>query len=249
MFIIEASEKSSERATFWCESRTLNSLVNDDTSVLAEKHGCMDRFDGLNSDRSQDALAVLEAAIWLVVGLPVALLSLLITGVVYDQNILRRIPVEALRSVTVNPLFLPTGSFDMNFEVDEPALRTLLPQLLQTATTRAVSQSMNMRKVSARACFWTYAVNVESGFVRAPVREVCSAVGGKGAGLNFAAELRAKTSERIGVPLYGDAGGFIDKVVLIGVKVAGEANDFGLSDAYSTIEFGAVQVPRQEVNL
>ncbi len=254
MMNTKASEKSSESETFLRERRKESSVVSDgvvsdEKSVLRRKRFCMDLSERFHNKRGQKALAVLEAAVWLVVGLPVALLSVLITGLVYDQNILRTVPVDTLRSVTLNPLLLRAGSAEFEFEVDEPALRVLLPQLLKTATTRALTQSMNIRRVSARACFWSYAVNTQSGFVRGQLREVCSSIGGSGAGLSFAEEIRSKTAEQIGSPLYGSGGGFIDKVVLIGVKIAGEVNDFGLASAYSAIEFGAVQVPRQEVTL
>jgi len=243
------SEKIPESATFRREIRKEFAVVNEERLVTQRNHFCMGLFGVFRNHRGQKALAVLEAAVWLVIGLPVVLLSVLITGTVYDQNILRTIPVDTLRSVTVNPLLLRAGSAGFNFEIDEPALRALLPKLLQSATTRVVNQSMNIDRVSARACFWLYAVDTQSGFVLAPLREVCNAVGSSGAGLSFAEEIRSRTSEQIGVPLYGDGGGFIDKVVLIGVKVAGEENDFGLPNTYSTIEFGSVQVPRQEVTL
>jgi hypothetical protein len=201
--------------------------------------------------RTELGTAIIEAAVWLTMLLPVALLGLWVVATVHDQNVLRVVPDATLREVRVAPIRWKPNGHGGGYEVDVDELRNAVSTISRNALAEAQQGVVKATNLSSRACFWIYSVNVRNGELESPIRTECDARGPFGTELSVEGYVTRAIATVTGIPRDALAGatGFVDRVVVTGVVVGGELPSLRDGTSPNRVSFGAVSCSRQEIAL
>lgn len=193
-------------------------------------------------------VGIYEAAIWLVVLLPVALVGASLVSIVHDFNHISSVPAAVLRETPASGLrWYPDGAGG-RLEADVEELRVHVSRVSQRAVAETETGLLNADLVSAKACFWVFSVNPSNGNLESPIWSECDARGPLGSDLSLVSELAYERDRARGISV-GKNEGFADKVVVTGVIVGAEARHVLDSRVAYHLSKGAIAFARQEVVL
>jgi hypothetical protein len=193
-------------------------------------------------------MGIYEAAIWLVVLLPVALVGASLVSIVHDLNHISGVPAAVLRESPARGLrWYPDGTGG-HVEADLEELRVHVSRVSQRAVAETESGLLKADLVSAKACFWVFSVNASNGNLESPIWSECDARGPLGSELSLASELAYERDRARGISV-GDNEGFADKVVVTGVIVGAEARHVLDARVAYHLSKGAIAFARQELVL
>jgi hypothetical protein len=199
-----------------------------------------------NNSPKQSGLALFEAAVCMVVGLPLFVMAIGTMILLYDQNAIRVAPVEGLRGVSLSALHYRSGGQEGRLSMDYSVTRQIVSTVAERIFNHAMQEGISLSEVGAKSCAWLYRVDSSTGRALELLQQDCSVQGSSGLAVSFIEELRSATSEPIGLPLRGSQAGYLDRVVLLGAKVEADFNALLFTRRGG---FGVVEVPRQEVLL
>ena len=194
----------------------------------------------------------LEMAALCAVMLPIGLLCFSLYGLTHDENLLQNIP-ESLTRETPGRIMNWRSDGDRGvFDLNITQARTAIEGLRDNAINELSQGAFEIKDLSAKACYWFHAVDVESGVVDSaallsecvdmgPLRTVLSLDGPK--------ERRLLAGAARPVFLSGEVSGFLPRLVLLGVAVAGRHTGLIESFRVGVVQHGTVWVPREDVKL
>ena len=198
--------------------------------------------------RSERGIGIYEAAIWLVILLPVALVAVSLVSIVHDLNHISGVPAAVLRETPASGLrWYPDGTGG-RLEADLEGLRVHVTRVSQRAIAEAELGLFQADLVSAKACFWIFSVNPSNGKLESPISSECDARGPLGNALSLNSELAYERERARGISV-GTNGEFADKVVVTGVAVGAEARHVLDPRVAYHLAKGAIAFARQEVVL
>lgn len=202
--------------------------------------------------RSERGLAVLEAAAWLTVLLPCAVLGASLCLQLYDERTMAVIPEAVLREASLPSLRWISDGADGGFGLDTGELRASAAQLVAAASQEAFASVVHTTDISARACCWIFRVDEATGVAASLESQECVSTGS----MQLAAELDAAFSRtavpRVGAPADGAAegdAGFVGRALVVGLAVGGVFSPPVAALPESEIAQVHIAYPRQEITL
>jgi len=193
----------------------------------------------------------LETSIWLLILLPITLICVAISVILFNCNILNVIPTELLRQelgegVHWDEAISNAGNLSLDVEHLEGVITDLANQSLAIAHER----TLGLKDLSAWACYWVIAVDDRTGQLRSPINTRCIHRGASTSHLSLDTELEVFTEQHNGIPLLGTSRDrYVPIVIALGVKIGGSVNTLGVPIAQRRIEHGTVSFPRRELQL
>jgi hypothetical protein len=121
-------------------------------------------------------------------------------------------------------------------------------QVAQRAVAEVRQGIVSAESVSAKACFWIFAVDSSTGSLETPIWSECDARGLLGRELSMSADLEQERSKARGISV-GEGKGFVERVVLTGVVVAAQTRRLLVPRSAYTFSKCAIAFARQEVFL
>jgi len=198
--------------------------------------------------RTVRGLAVMEAAVWSVALLPVGLLAVAMSALAHDQNMVQTIPEALLREVSGRSMRWEANGDEGEFVVDISNARRTIRVLADRGVEEARVGTFKLQSPSARACFWVFSVHSIGGSVGALEASECEDRGDLGASISFESARAERLASGVSLPLH-EGGGFVDRVVLFGVAVAGLFDGLPLVMERQRLERAVVWIPRREIVL
>jgi hypothetical protein len=202
--------------------------------------------------RSESGIAFIEGAAILVVTLPLLLLAFAYIGMAYDQGVTRLIPQSLMREISVGVQRWRSDGKIGVFEAELDTLEELVRSLQDRARSELVNGSLKLAQVSAKACYWVFNVNPDSGDVVGGARASgCSANGAISDTLRLDDALNQTLRRGVSEPITigGNTVEFVSQVVLVGVAVGGRFSGLAEYLTDETVEASAVWLPRQDLKL
>jgi len=197
--------------------------------------------------------ALLEAALWCVLLIPLALSGMALVAIGHDQNQVQMIPESLMRETGGRVITWRSDAQDGFFEVDRERLALVVERLANQAYQQVEGQTHKLRKSSARACFWVYDVDPLSGELDNEVRMLeCHGIGPKSDQLDLTYALHQRLRAHVAGIIRsadGDIDGYMPCAVLIGVSVGGEFEGLGEYLQSKSVQHAAVWVPREDIVL
>ncbi len=200
-------------------------------------------------ERGQRGVAVLEAAAWLAVILPVAVLGASLCLQLYNQRTAAVIPEAVLREARSPALRWASNGEQGEFSIKNPEMRGTASALAAAALQEARTSLVSVKDLSVRACCWALTIDQQSGAVLGVEAEECVSNGALTVTSVLDAALSHATMTRIGVPLEVEDGSepqFIGRALVFGVAVGARFIGPGMA---TTILQAHISYPRQEVSL
>ena len=193
-------------------------------------------------------VGLLEAALWLMALLPVALVGISVVALVHDRSHLSGIPSAVLRECPASGLrWVPDGDGG-HFEPDLAQLRVHLSEVSRRTVDEAAHGLFKADSISAKACFWIFSVHTRNGELETPIWSECDARGPLGGDLSLADELAYERKKVQGISV-GESDAYVDRVVVTGVVVGAEARFMLDPRVVYHFSKGAIAFARQEVVL
>lgn len=202
--------------------------------------------------RGERGLAVLEAAAWLTVVLPFALLGATLCLKVYDQRTLAVIPEALLRETAMPSLRWVADGNDGSFGLEAAELRASAAKLVAAAAGEARASLVQTGSVSARACCWVFQVDEATGAASAIERQECVSSGSLELSAELEAALESSAAPRLGVLADGAETGeprYIHRSLVVGLAVAGLFLPPVPALPRTEIKQAHIAYPRQEFTL
>jgi len=197
---------------------------------------------------TQRGVGLLEAAVWLVVLLPVCAVAVSVAAVVHDQSHISGVPAAVLRESAVAGLrWIPDG-WGGRFEPNVPGLRAHVTQIARQAVAETRQGLLKADSVSAKACFWIFSVDSSTGSLESSIWSECDSRGPLGNRLSLTEDLEFERAKARGIP-NGESGAFVERVVVTGVVVAAETSALLDPRGSFQVSKGAIAFARQEVEL
>jgi len=200
---------------------------------------------------SERGVAILEAAAWATVMLPVAVLAAHTCLVVHDQRVMAVIPEAALREEALPALVWSEDGTGGTFGVSSRELERVAASLAVRASGEAAGAALHVSRVSARACCWVYAVDEASGRAATLRQEACASAGPEPLDGVLKAELSSVLARPVGIrsPAPSATGLHVPVVLIAGVALGGEIAPPVSALKRYTLQSAHVSFPRQEVTL
>ncbi len=196
-------------------------------------------------------IAILEAAAWATVMLPVAMLAAHTCLLVHDQRVMAIIPEAVLREEPLPALSWTGDGEGGTFGVSGEALRRAASSLAARASAEANASLLRTSRISARACCWVYAVDEITGRAGVLRQEACATAGPQALEARLAAELNSLRARPIGVRSFSVSGtqDYVPTVIIAGVALGGDFSPAVPALKQQQLQFAHVSFPRQEVTL
>lgn len=194
----------------------------------------------------------LETAALCAVMLPIGLLAVSLYGMTHDENLIQNIPESLTRETPGRMMnWLSDGDRGV-FELDISQARAAIERLRDNAINELSQGAFEIEDLSAKACYWFYPVDAESGRIgNAAIRSECIDTGPLASVISLDRPKERILSAGAARPVFtaGDVSGFLPRVVLFGVAVG--ARHTGLIESFrvGVIQHGVVWIPREDVKL
>lgn len=198
----------------------------------------------------EKGVAFIEAAMWLLIALPLMLGIVSVLGEIYDQSVVSKIPANLLRESYVEGM-----RFDVESGDGLVAQYEELGRVVAALTAKGVADGegavFHATKISAKACYVVYRVDPSSGHLGGTIQYGCDLRGPLAGRLTLNIHHISETSGKLGIPLLrnGATSGYFDRMVMVGVVIGGEVPDLLAPSKPRLLEFSALSVPRQEITL
>lgn len=203
----------------------------------------------MKRDRER-GVAFIEAAMWLLITLPLALGIVSVLGEMYDHNVVSKIPASVLRESCVEGMRFDGESGDSVIARHE-ALGHLVSELTSRGVLEAEGAVFHATNISAKACYVVYRVDTSTGYPSGSIQDGCDLKGPLAGRLTLNISRMSGASGKVGIPLMrsGATSGYFDRIVMVGVVVGGEVPNLLSPSTPKIFEFSALSVPRQEITL
>lgn len=200
---------------------------------------------------NQEGLAMIEAALCLVVLLPVALAATALATLIHDLAVVRTC-VERMIHEQKRPVMTwqQQGSAG-SLRVNDTDLRATIKTLAVQAVSKVSSEVIGMKNLSALCCYIVYQVDTVSGALKGERYRVCDAQGSIATRLSVDAPLqeRVDTARGIAVTAHAASQGYFESVVFVGLVIGGEYSGIAPLLSNEVISSGVVELPNREVSL
>ena len=194
-------------------------------------------------------VAVLEAAAWLAVLLPVAVLGASLCLQLYNQRTVAVIPEAVLREARSPVLRWGSDGDQGAFSIAHSEMRETAAALAARALEEARTSLVSVKDLSVRACCWTLTIDQRSGAANGVEAQECVSNGTIPTSPVLDAALSRASKTRLGVPLAvaeGHEPEFVSRALVFGVALG--ARFVGPGTA-TTITQAHISYPRQEISL
>lgn len=201
---------------------------------------------------TESGFAFIEGAAVLVVALPFLLVAVAYIAMAYDQGVAKLIPSSLMREVGGAVQRWRSDGASGFFEADLDTLEEVVSDLQVRALSELVSGSFKLAQLSARACYWVFNVDPESGIVvGAAQASGCRASGVLADSLSLDSALSQRLQRGVSEPIVlgGNVVEFVSQVVLVGIAVGGEFSGLAQYLSDEIVQSSAVWVPREDLKL
>lgn len=209
-------------------------------------------IEKLEMSRKPRGFMALEMATLCAVMLPIGLLGFSLYGLTHDENLLQNIP-ESLTRETPGRIMNWRSDGDRGvFDLDITRARTAIESLRDNAINELSQGAFEIKDLSAKACYWFHAVDIESGAVdRAAILSECVEAGPLRTELSLDSPKERVLLGGAARPVFlsGEMSGFLPRLVLLGVAVAGRHTGLVESFRAGIVQHGVVWIPREDVKL
>lgn len=199
--------------------------------------------------RRERGFALLEAAAWLAVLLPAAILGASLCMQLYNQRTLAIIPEAVLRETQSPSLRWASDGEDGSFWINDAEMMSAAAELVASAVGEATNSLLSVKHVSARACCWVLRVDAQSGLSSGIERQRCISSGEVGLAGELDRVFGPAADIRVGAPLEPSSSSelqFSSRALIFGVAVGavfvGPMPDVVLAQAH-------IAYPRREIAL
>jgi hypothetical protein len=200
----------------------------------------------------QAGFVAMEAAVWCLLCLPLGLLGISMYALAHDQNIVQMLPESLMRETSGRVMTWRSDGVQGFFDVDQGRLVRIVEDLRDRGAAALQQTSFKLADISARACYWVYDVDPDTGVVGgAPLLSDCRGRGVLGEALSLDAARTNRIQRGVAKPIVsgGEVVEFVSRVVLVGVAVGGRYEGLAEYLRDETVQHGAVWVPREDVVL
>jgi hypothetical protein len=208
-----------------------------------------------NVYKTQNGLAMIEAALGLVLLFPVALAVISISTLVHDVGVISSVAERAIHGHVYSGLVWSAAGDTGTVRVNDSVLRPTIKAVASQGVTAVSSQVLGIEGVSALGCYVVYDVNTLSGVLQRERYRVCDGVGNLSEQLTIDRLLRERVDTARGIPislgLAADLSGrrYFQQVVLLGLVIGGEFRGIASFLRSEVVMSGVVELPSREVSL
>jgi hypothetical protein len=194
----------------------------------------------------------LETAALCAVMLPIGLLAVSLYGMTHDENLIQNIPESLTRETPGRMMnWLSDGDLGV-FELDISQARAAIERLRNSAINELSQGAFEIKDLSAKACYWFYPVDAESGRIgNAAIMSECVDTGPLATVLSLERPKERCLFADAARPVFsaGEVSGFLPRLALLGIAVAGRHSGLLESFRVGVVQHGVVWIPREDVKL
>jgi hypothetical protein len=194
----------------------------------------------------------LETAALCAVMLPIGLLAVSLYGMTHDENLIQNIPESLTRETIGRLMNWRSDGVGGVFDLDLTQARIAIEGLRDNAINELSQGAFEIEDLSAKACYWFYPVDAESGRIgNAAIRSECIDTGPLASVISLDRPKERSLFAGAARPVFsaGEVSGFMPRLALLGIAVAGRHSGLLKSFRVGVVQHGVVWVPREDVKL